>query len=72
MLLTDENKVYNSIVKEVMYSAFYHFSKMHLQKYIDEFSFRFNKSSCKIDKMDKIGLLIVKSHCWQKTNLIKD
>ena len=41
------------------YKGVYHnFSVKHLQRYIDEFTFRLNEGNCQIDTIDRIGSLI--------------
>ena len=41
------------------YSGIYHnFSAKHLQKYIDEFTFRLNEGDCSIDTIDRMNSLI--------------
>ncbi len=37
--------------------TFHHFSVMHMQRYIDEFTFRLNEGNCTIDIIDRMSAL---------------
>ena len=41
--------------------VYHHFSKKHLYRYLDEFSFRLNKGNCEIDTMNRIRSLVQNS-----------
>ncbi len=43
-----------ALLKRGYYGTYHHFSKKHMNRYINEFTFRFNKGSCKTDTIDRI------------------
>jgi len=45
------------VLKRGYYGTYHNFTKKHLQKYIDEFTFRQNEGNCKIDTIDRINSL---------------
>ena len=47
-----------ALLKRGFYGTFHHFSIKHLQKYIDEFSFRLNEGNCKIPSMKRVDAII--------------
>lgn len=46
-----------AVVKRGYYGTFHHFSKKHINKYIDEFTFRLNEGSCSIDTVKRMDSL---------------
>jgi transposase-like protein len=48
-----------SILKRGFYGTFHHFSKKHIDRYVNEFTFRLNEGSCKIDTIDRMKSLAV-------------
>ena len=51
-----------AVLKRGYNGTFHHFSVKHLQRYVDEFTFRLNEGSCEIDTIDRI-----KSVCAEST-----
>ena len=47
-----------AILKRGYYGTFHHFSKKHIDRYVDEFTFRLNQGNVKIHTLDRIGALI--------------
>lgn len=43
-----------AILKRGYYGTFHHFSKKHIDRYVNEFVFRFNGGNCQIDTIDRI------------------
>ena len=43
-----------ALLKRGYTGTFHHFSKKHIDRYVDEFSFRLNSCSCELDTMDRI------------------
>lgn len=43
-----------ALLKRGYLGTFHHFSFKHLQRYVDEFTFRLNESNCDIDTIDRI------------------
>ncbi len=46
-----------AVLKRGYYGTFHHFSKKHLDKYVDEFTFMLNEGNCKIDTIDRLKSL---------------
>jgi transposase-like protein len=46
-----------ALLKRGFYGTFHKFSRKHLQRYVDEFDFRWNKGSCKYPTMNRIDSL---------------
>ena len=46
-----------AVLKRGYYGTFHHFSKKHVDRYVNEFAFRLNDGSCKIDTIDRIKSL---------------
>jgi transposase-like protein len=44
-----------ALLKRGYHGTFHHFSKKHIDRYVDEFAFRLNDCSCEVDTMDRIG-----------------
>ena len=61
-----------ALLKRGHYGTFHHFSKKHVERYINEFIFRLNEGNCKIDPVECIKTLISNSKDKQLTymNLI--
>ena len=49
LLMTDELRGYNGI--------YHNFSTKHLQRYINEFTFKLNEGNCQIDTQDRMNSL---------------
>ena len=47
-----------ALMKRGYKGVYHHWSKKHLQRYIDEFSFRLDKGSCDIDTIDRVRSLV--------------
>ena len=47
-----------AVLKRGFYGTFHWFSRKHLQRYANEFSFRLNEGNCRIDTMDRLEALI--------------
>lgn len=47
-----------ALLKRGYYGTFHHFSKKHIDRYINEFTFRLNDGNCKIDTIDRIKALV--------------
>ncbi|SHM56641.1 Transposase zinc-ribbon domain-containing protein [Fibrobacter sp. UWR3] len=54
-----------SLVKRGFYGTFHKFTLEHLQRYVDEFDFRWNKGNCKVPTDERIDSLVC--GCWGKT-----
>ncbi|MFX0132961.1 MAG: IS1595 family transposase [Candidatus Hodarchaeota archaeon] len=50
-----------AVLKRGYHGTFHNFSVKHLQRYINEFTFRLNEGNCKIETMDRISALFQKS-----------
>lgn len=50
-----------ALLKRGYYGTYHNFSVKHMQRYVDEFSYRLNEGNCKIQTMDRINSLIDKS-----------
>lgn len=46
-----------ALLKRGFYGIYHHFTEKHLQRYVDEFSFRLNEGNCKIKTMDRLDSL---------------
>ncbi|MCY4418246.1 MAG: IS1595 family transposase [Cytophagales bacterium] len=46
-----------ALLKRGYYGTYHHFSKKHVDRYINEFTFRLNEGSCWVDTMDRIESL---------------
>lgn len=46
-----------AVIKRGCNGVYHHWSTKHLERYVDEFSFRLNAGNCQIDTMDKIASL---------------
>ncbi len=47
-----------SILKRGYNGTFHHFTRKHLQKYVDEFTFRLNQGSCSLHTWERIGNML--------------
>lgn len=54
-----------SLVKRGFYGTFHKFTLEHLQRYVDEFDFRWNEGNCKVPTDERIDSLVC--GCWGKT-----
>ena len=50
-----------ALLKRGFYGTYHQFSRKHLQRYVDEFSYRLNEGNCKIHTLDRIDSLIRKT-----------
>ena len=50
-----------ALLKRGFHGTYHHFSTKHLNRYVDEFTFRLNDGNCKIDTVDRITTLVSKS-----------
>jgi transposase-like protein len=46
-----------AVLKRGYHGTFHHFSKKHIDRYVNEFSFRLNEGNCAIDTIDRIKSL---------------
>jgi hypothetical protein len=46
-----------ALLKRGYHGTFHHFSKKHIDRYVNEFTFRLNEGSCKIDTIDRMKSL---------------
>ncbi len=46
-----------AVLKRGYYGTFHHFSKKHINRYVNEFTFRLNEGNCAIDTTDRIDSL---------------
>jgi transposase-like protein len=51
-----------ALIKRGYYGTFHRFSKKHLQRYVDEFDFRWNQANCKYQTMERIDSFT--AGCW--------
>jgi len=47
-----------AVLKRMFYGTYHQFSKKHLQRYVDECTFRLNKGNCKIHVLDRMNSII--------------
>jgi transposase-like protein len=50
-----------ALLKRGFHGTFHHFTTKHLQRYVDEFSFRLNEGRCAVESMDRIDSLFEKA-----------
>lgn len=50
-----------AVLKRGYYGVYHHFTVKHMQRYVDEFSYRLNEGNCKIHTMDRINSLVDKT-----------
>jgi transposase-like protein len=50
-----------AVLKRGFYGVYHSFSRKHLQRYVDEFSFRLNEGNCKAHTMDRIDAMLNKA-----------
>lgn len=48
-----------AVLKRGYYGTFHHFSKKHIDRYINEFTFRLNEGNCQIDTIDRMKSLAI-------------
>ena len=53
-----------AVLKRGVNGTFHHISEKHLQRYLNEFTFRLNEGNCEVDTMDRINSLLF--HCSEK------
>lgn len=47
-----------ALLKRGFYGTYHQFSQKHLQRYVDEFSYRLNEGNCRVHTLDRINALI--------------
>ena len=47
-----------AVLKRMFYGTYHQFSKKHLQRYVDECTFRLNQGNCKIHVLDRMNSII--------------
>ncbi|MDF2444801.1 MAG: transposase [Moraxellaceae bacterium] len=50
-----------ALLKRGFYGTHHHFSVKHLQRYVDEFTFRLNEGNCKVHTYDRIDAMLGKA-----------
>lgn len=50
-----------ALLKRGYYGTFHNFSVKHLQRYVNEFSFRLNEGRCAVESMDRVNALFYKA-----------
>jgi transposase-like protein len=50
-----------AVLKRGYYGIFHHFTVKHMQRYVDEFTFRLNEGNCKVHTMIRIDALAAKT-----------
>ncbi len=50
-----------AVLKRGYHGTFHHFSKKHVDRYVNEFMFRLNQGNCQIDTVDRMKSLIAAS-----------
>ena len=50
-----------AVLKRGFYGTYHQFSRKHLQRYVDEFSYRLNEGNCKVHTLDRVDALIRKT-----------
>lgn len=58
------------VLKRGYHGTFHHFSKKHMDRYLNEFTFRLNEGNCKINTIDRIRSLV--SGAKSKTMMYKE
>jgi transposase-like protein len=51
-----------ALLKRGYYGVYHHFSVKHMQRYVDEFTYRLNEGNCKVHTMDRIDALVAKAN----------
>jgi len=51
-----------ALMKRGHKGVYHHFSKKHIQRYLDEFSFRLDQGNCEIDTIDRVKSLVQNSN----------
>lgn len=59
-----------AVLKRGYYGTFHHFTKKHIDRYVDEFTFRLNEGNVKIHTLDRISSLL--SGAFTKTLTYKE
>ncbi len=50
-----------AVLKRGFYGVYHQFSKKHLQRYVDEVTYRLNEGNCKVHTIDRIDALLGKT-----------
>ena len=48
-----------AVLKRMFYGTYHQFSRKHLQRYVDECTFRLNQGNCKIHVLDRMNSSII-------------
>lgn len=51
-----------AVLKRGFYGVYHQFSEKHLQRYVDEFTYRLNEGNCKVHTLDRIDALLHKTN----------
>jgi len=51
-----------AILKRGFHGTYHSFSRKHLQRYVDEFTYRLNEGNCKVHTYDRIEALLAKAN----------
>jgi transposase-like protein len=51
-----------AVLKRGYHGIYHHFTVKHMQRYVDEFAYRFNEGNCKVHTMDRIDALTDKTN----------
>jgi len=51
-----------ALLKRGFYGVYHQFSEKHLQRYVDEFTYRLNEGNCKVHTLDRIDALLHKTN----------
>jgi hypothetical protein len=51
-----------AVLKRGYHGIYHHFTVKHMQRYVDEFAYRFNEGNCKVHTMDRIDALADKTN----------
>ena len=50
-----------ALLKRGFYGTYHHFSRKHVQRYVDEVAFRLNEGNCKVQTMRRLDALFAKA-----------
>ena len=50
-----------AVLKRGFYGVYHQFSEKHLQRYVDEVTYRLNEGNCKVHTIDRIDALLRKT-----------
>jgi hypothetical protein len=61
MACTNSSESVWALLKRGFYGPHHYFSTKHLQRYVDEFTFRLNEGSCKVHTYDRIDAMLART-----------